>query len=412
MRVLFTAAPGYGLMLPLVPLAWAARAAGHEVLLATTAHMTQVGAESGLSVADVFPERDIGSDLVAGAAGTAEPAGDTPAGYWDLVREVRPFELFTLAMTEGTITAGREFDAELVVYCSDHMAGKLAAIALGVPALEVGNRVSWSMRDEEFRDGREHNARTGILSDDAPVMTALRERFGLRGTVPDLLARIDPRAPSMGGLAQEEPDASDGVPWRPMRYVPFNGGAALPSWAMRRPERPRICLTLGTVAPLLPGGGGLGLLIESLAGLDADIMLADSETDLSQFGTLPDNLHPAGFVPLSGILRDCSLVVHHGGSGTTAAALHHGVPQLILPGGADNALCARRVVDRKVGLSIDPAEADTTAIRAAVQRLLSEQAFATAAAEVQAEIAAQPSPAAVFDRLAADLLARRSIAAG
>lgn len=409
MRVLFTAAPGYGLMLPLVPLAWAARAAGHEVLLATTAHMMQVGAESGLLVADVFPERDIGSDLVAGAAGTAEAVGDTPAGYWDLVRDVRPFELFTLAMTAGTITAGREFDADLVVYCSDHMAGKLAAIALGVPALEFGNRVSWSMRDEEFRDSREHNVRTGILPDDAPVMTALRKQLGLRETVPDLLARIDPRSPSMGGLAQEEPDTSDRVPWRPMRYIPFNGGAVLPSWAMRRPERPQICLTVGTVAPLLPGGGGLGLLIESLSGLDADVILADGETDLSQFGTLPDNLHPAGFVPLSGILRDCSLVVHHGGSGTTAAALYHGVPQLILPGGADNTLCARRVADRRVGLSIDPAQADIPTVRTTVERLLSENAFAEAASEVRAEIAVQPSPAAVFDRIAADL-ARRSLA--
>jgi UDP:flavonoid glycosyltransferase YjiC (YdhE family) len=411
MRVLFTAAPGYGLMLPLVPLAWAARAAGHEVLLATTAHMKEVGAESGLSVADVFPQRDIGSDLVAGAAGTAEPTGGTPPGYWELVSAVRPFELFTLAMTEGTIGAGREFGADLVVYCSDHMAGKLAAIALGVPALEVGNRVSWSLRDAEFRDGGEHDARTGILPDDAPVVTALRERLGLRASTPDLVARIDPRAPSMGGLAQEEPDAADGVPWRPMRYVPFNGGAVLPGWAMRRPERPRICLTLGTVAPLLPGGGGLGLLIEALSGLDADVMLADGETDLSRFGTLPDNLHPAGFVPLSGILRDCSLVVHHGGSGTTAAALHHGVPQLVVPGGADNALCAQRVVDRKVGLSIEPSEADVPAVRTAVERLLTEKAFADAAAEVRAEIAGQPSPAAVFERIAADLEQRGRAAA-
>ncbi|WP_256104206.1 nucleotide disphospho-sugar-binding domain-containing protein [Streptomyces sp. ODS05-4] len=411
MRVLFTAAPGYGLMLPLVPLAWAARAAGHEVLLATTAHMKEVGAASGLPVADVFPARDIGSDLVAGAAGTAQATGDTPPGYWELVREVRPFELFTLAMTEGTVTAGREFGADLVVYCSDHMAGRLAAIALGVPALEVGNRVSWSMRDEEFRDGREHNARTGVVPDDAPVVTALRERLGLRKAEPDLVARIDPRAPSMGGLEGERPDVSDGVPWRPMRYVPFNGGAVLPSWAMRRPDRPRICLTLGTVAPLLPGGGGLGALIEALAGLDAEVMLADGETDLSQFGALPDNLHPAGFVPLSGILRDCSLVVHHGGSGTTAAALHHGVPQLIVPGGADNALCARRVVDRKVGLSVEPDQVDVETVRTAVERLLTEPVFADAAAEVRAEIAGQPSPAAVFDRIAADLASRGRVGA-
>ncbi|MEV0083410.1 nucleotide disphospho-sugar-binding domain-containing protein [Saccharopolyspora sp. NPDC050642] len=404
MRILFPAAPGYGLMLPLVPLAWAARAAGHEVLLATTAYMTKVAAESGLPVTDVFPARDVGEDLVAGAAGETGADDDAvPPGYWDLVRGMRPFELFTLAMTGGTIAAGREFDADLVVFCSDHAAGKLAATALGVPSLEVGNRVSWSMRDEGFRDAKNLNARMGIVPDDAPVVRALRDELGLGDRQPHLLARIDPRAPSLGGLAGEEPDAVDGVPWLPMRYVPFNGGALLPSWAMRRPQRPRICLTLGTVAPLLPGGGGLGTLIQALAELDADIVLADAETDLSQFEPLPENVHPAGFVPLSGILRDCSLIVHHGGSGTTASALHYGVPQLIVPGGADNELCAQRVADRKVGLAADPSTLDADAIRELAERLLAEESFRQEAAEVRAEMAAQPSPAAIIDRIAAEI---------
>ncbi|WP_181012457.1 MULTISPECIES: nucleotide disphospho-sugar-binding domain-containing protein [unclassified Streptomyces] len=406
MRILFTAAPGYGLMLPIVPLAWAARAAGHEILLATTAYMTKVAAESGLLVADVFPERDVGEDLVAGAAGRRPEARDTPEGYWELVDAMRPFELFVLAMTEGTVAAGRAFRPDLVVHCSDHVAGRLAAVALDTPALEVGNRVSWSTRDEGFRHGGNHGARTGLVPDDSPVVTALRARLGLGDREPELLARIDPRAPSMGGLAGEEPDAEDGVPWLPMRYVPYNGGATLPSWAMLRPARPRICLTLGTIAPLLPGGGGLGPLIEALSGLDADVVLADSETDLSLLGPLPENVHPAGFVPLSGILRDCSLVVHHGGSGTTAAALHHGVPQLIVPEGADNALCARRVVDRKVGLSLAPGTADVPSLRALAERLLDEEAFARTAAAVRDEMAAQPSPAAIVERVVADLARR------
>lgn len=401
MRILFPAAPGYGLMLPMVPLVWAARAAGHEVLVATTAYMTKVAAESGLLVTDVFPSRDVGEDLVAGAA--APDSGDVPEGYWDLVGAMRPFELFTLAMTEGTIAAGRDFGADAVVYCSDHMAGKLAAVALGVPSVEVGNRVSWSMRDAEFRDGREHNARMGVVPEASPVVRALRERLGLGERQPHLVARVDPRAPRFGGLVGEESEPADGVPWLPMRYVPFNGGGVLPGWAMARPTRPRICLTLGTVAPLLPGGGGLGPLIEALAGLDADIVLADSETDLSRFEPLPENLLPAGFMPLSGILRDCALIVHHGGSGTTAAALHHGVPQLVVPSGADNGLCARRVVESKVGLAVEPADVDPAGIRALVEQLLTDGSFRAAAADVRAEIAEQPSPADIAARITADI---------
>jgi hypothetical protein len=37
------------------------------------------------------------------------------------------------------------------------------------------------------------------------------------------------------------------------------------------------------------------------------------------------------FVPLNALLPTCSAVVHHGGSGTFAAVLEHGVPQLIIP---------------------------------------------------------------------------------
>lgn len=407
MRILFPAAPGYGLMLPLVPLVWAARAAGHEVLIATTAHMTKAAAWSGAPVVDVFPRRDVGEDLVADPDGPVPDADpDLPEGYWELARAMRPFELFTLAMTEGTVDAGRDFDADLIVYCSDHQAGKLAAVALDVPALEVGNRVSWSMRDPGVRETARTNARLGVVPDDSPVVLRLRAQLGLGEREPDLLGRIDPRAPSLGGLEHEEADPYDGVPWLPMRYVPYNGGAVLPDWALRRPARPRICLTLGTVAPLLPGGvATLRLLIDALAALDAEVILADDETDLSALGPLPANLVPAGFVPLSGILRDCALVVHHGGSGTTAAALHYGVPQLIVPSGADNELCARRVVERGVGLAVPPETADADRIAAATVRLLTETAFRHAAGQVRQEMVGQPSPGELIDRITARVAA-------
>lgn len=58
MRILFAAAPAYGLLLPIVPLVWAARAAGHEVALATTGELTEVAARAGLPVLDVFPDRE------------------------------------------------------------------------------------------------------------------------------------------------------------------------------------------------------------------------------------------------------------------------------------------------------------------------------------------------------------------
>ena len=391
MRILFTAAPGYGLMLPTVPLLWAARAAGHEILLATTSEMTEVGARAGLPVYDVFPDRDVWQDLVRGVMG--DDSSDLPEEYRQAAGKGNPFGLFTLTMTEGTVEAGRAFGADLVVHTSDHAAGRLAARALGVPALEVGNRVSWSLRDADFLAG--HN------TFDGEVERSVAERLGIPEGNPEIIARIDPRAPSMGGLKSDEPDARDGVSWWPMRFVPFNGGAVVPEWALEVPQRPRICVTLGTVVPIMTGTSNLSVVIEALGGMDVDVVLAAGEMDLTDLGTLPDNVRSAGYLPLSTFLPGCSAIVHHGGSGTTAAPLHYGVPQLVLPAFADNPMSAQRVVDRGVGLSHDPSTVDVAGVREMVQRLLDDPAFATAAREVAAEMATQPNPTEVITRVEA-----------
>ncbi|CAM05366.1 nucleotide disphospho-sugar-binding domain-containing protein [Saccharopolyspora erythraea] len=295
-------------------------------------------------------------------------------------------------MTEGTIEAGRAFGADLVVFTSDHAAGRITAQAFGVPGLEVGNRVSWSLRDADFREN--HNSFDGELE------RGLQRELGIADGDPRLVARIDPRPASMGGLKADEPDPRDGVPWWPMRFVPFNGGAVLPPWTMQAPPRPRVCVTLGTVVPAISGTTNLEVVVEALGGMDLDVVLAAGTADLTALGTLPENVRSVGFLPLSAFLPSCSLIVHHGGSGTTAAPLHYGVPQLVLPAFADNPLSAKRVADRGVGLSLDPATADVETVREMVRRLLEEPRFSSAAAEVAEEMAGQPSPSEVVARVA------------
>ncbi|MCD2194730.1 DUF1205 domain-containing protein [Actinomycetospora endophytica] len=395
MRMLFATAPGYGLTLPLVPLMWAARAAGHEVLLATTSEMVAVGSAAGLGVYDVFPERDVWGDLMARVSSDEEPSDDLPEEYRLAARTGNPFGLFTVTMTEGTIAAGRAFGPDLVVYTSDHAAGMLTAAALDVPALEVGNRVSWSMRDLDWRT--EHHP----FGEDE-ISDLVRARLGIGDARPRPVARIDPRPPSMGGMTadDEDRDGRDGVPWWPMRFVPFNGGSAVPDWALRAPERPRIAVTLGTVVPALTGVTNLAVVMKALGDMDVEVVLAAGTTDLTDLGELPANVRSVGYLPLSAFLPSCAAIVHHGGSGTTAAPLYYGIPQLVLPAFADNPLAAQRVAERGVGLSDDPTTVDAATVRGHVERLLTEESFRTAAAEVRAEMAAQPSPAAVVERCA------------
>jgi UDP:flavonoid glycosyltransferase YjiC (YdhE family) len=396
-NILFASAPEHGLTMPLIPLIWAARAAGHDVLLATTSEMTEVGAQAGLPVYDVFPQRDVWNDLMTTIRSTDGPPADLPEEYRLASGSGNPFLLFTITMTEGTIEAGRAFGAEAVVYTTDHVAGMLAAAALDTPALEVGNRVSWSTRDPDWRT--DHDVFGGN-----EVSNLMRGKLGIGDAQPKLIARIDPRAPSMGGMTadEEQPDERDGVPWWPMRFVPYNGGAVVPVWALHRPERPRIAVTLGTVVPALIGVSNLVVVVEALGGMDVDVVLAAGRADLTDLGELPANVRSVGFLPLSVFLPTCSAIVHHGGSGSTAAPLFYGVPQLVLPTFADNPVSARRVAERGVGLSHDPATVDVATIRTMVERLLTEEEFRTAAEQVSAEMATQPTPSSVLERATAD----------
>src|SRR4051812_21259617 len=66
MRLLFTTVPLAGHLFPMVPLAWAARAAGHEVLVATSDNFIPTVLRSGLPAVSWGPPADF-VDLVAGA---------------------------------------------------------------------------------------------------------------------------------------------------------------------------------------------------------------------------------------------------------------------------------------------------------------------------------------------------------
>jgi len=59
--------------------------------------------------------------------------------------------------------------------------------------------------------------------------------------------------------------------------------------------------------------------------------------------TLPDSVFAVGAVSHDWLYPRMSAVVHHGGSGTTAAAVRAGVPQIITPFGFDQPLWGRRI---------------------------------------------------------------------
>lgn len=64
---------------------------------------------------------------------------------------------------------------------------------------------------------------------------------------------------------------------------------------------------------------------------------------------LPASIFPLGDAPHDWLFPRMAAIMHHGGAGTTAAALRAGVPQIIVPVGVDNFFWSRRMHELGVG---------------------------------------------------------------
>ncbi|WP_173071241.1 nucleotide disphospho-sugar-binding domain-containing protein [Phytohabitans houttuyneae] len=388
MRVLFAVSPGIGHLFPTVPLAWALRAAGHDVLVATAAESVEAAAHAGLATVDTAPAGAIAAIFGAATGPPDERArrmserGRRIAEAGHEVHELllRTFGQVSAVTAAATVEAARRWRPDLVVHSRLQGAGLAAARALGVPAVEHG----FSLQSEP-----------DLAARFLPHLAEAYERAGTPLALPARRAVIHVAPPEMM-LGPR------GEAWS-MRYVPYNAGGGLPEWLWRPPERPRVLITMGTVVPRLQGVGGLARMLAAAPDVDADFVLAlGGDADLAPLGKLPPNVRPVGWVPLHHLLPGTAAVVHHGGSGTTMAALAAGVPQLILPHGADQFINASAAADLGLGTWCPPAEVDA----GTVSKLLADATTAASARAAAARMAELPTPADLVTRLAA--LARAS----
>lgn len=372
MRVLFTTSPGLGHVYPTVRTAQALQAAGHEVLYAMGGHVGMVAA-AGMAVVDTAP----GVDFAAIFRGFV---GERQQTFTEVVDERFPARLFARVSevtVEGTVEVARQWRPDVVVHTPLQGAGRLVASLLGVPAVEHGIGLGSS------------SAFPGLLREE---MRASYERFGVPGEPPSTTTITVAPASVARDLG---PSDGQRPAWR-MRYVPYNAGGVLPDWLLRPPDRPRIALTLGTVLPRMGGLAALPALLSAAGQVDAEFVLALGETDPSGLPSAPDNVRVCtSWIPLGWLLRTCVGAVHHGGAGSTLTTLDAGIPQLVLPHGADQHINAEAVRARGVGQVGHPESVGA----ADLERLRTDSAAATAAAEVRAEMAATPTPADVVPGL-------------
>jgi UDP:flavonoid glycosyltransferase YjiC (YdhE family) len=382
MRILFSSLPLPGHSYPLIPLALAARDAGHDVRFATgTAFHRSAAAfdleavAAGMNMTDAF-------ELANG--GPVDHSALTPERQAELEHLVFA-EILPRAFMADMGPVLEEFKPDLVVHEIANTGALLASKRAGIPGVchNIG-RVTGDFGNVSIATAAANlAAEVGI---ELPIPASRGGGNPLLDIYPPSLQDKEIRA------------MTNRIALRP---VPITAHGQLPDWVAARDRdggRPLLYVTFGTV---FGGAPALRQAIEGLATMDADVLVSvGPNVDIPSLGEFGDTVRIDTSEPQAELLSHVDLVVHHGGTGLTLGALTNGAPQLVLPQGIDQVSNvdqlnnAEAVAAGGVGAMLigDDQTADT--IKKCAQDLLSDNDARIAARAVAVEIAEMPSPAA------------------
>jgi UDP:flavonoid glycosyltransferase YjiC (YdhE family) len=306
-RVLAATTAGAGHVAGLLPFARACSRAGHEVRLAAPASFAATVQDAGF-VHEPLPDADpaqLGAVFGRIPSLSAREADDLVIGqvFGRLDRDA------ALPGMRAVLDAWRP---DVVLRESAELASLVAATERGVPHVQTN---------------------TGLAALDdrvVPLLAAALDEIGCPGEGLRTAPRWTTLPPSFDVASQ----LSTG-PVTSARDPRPDGAAAppLPAWWPGDPGAPLVYATFGSVA------AGMGLfpafyvrVLEQLAGVPARVLLTvGGAGDVAELGPVPPNVHVERWWPQAEVLPHASVVVGHGGFGTTQAALAAAVPQVVLP---------------------------------------------------------------------------------
>lgn len=372
MRVLVATTAGSGHFEPLVPVAHACVAAGHEVRVAAPASFAATVARTGLEhwPFDDAPPDHMGEVFAQLPALDGASPAEIDAGNAVVVREVFA-RLDAGAALPGLTTAMARWRPDVVLREQAELGSYLAAEAAGVPHVQLNTSLSCFL---DF---------AGLVEE---PLVALGADPGLAGL------RAAPRVTLVPG-SLDGASVSQTGPLERVRVEQVPGGRPeLPDWWAGR-AGPLVYVTFGTVA------ASVGLfpdlyrrVVDALADAPVRVLLTTGDAgDPEALGTVPPNVHVERFWPQRDVMPHAAAMVAHGGLSTTLVALSAGVPMLLLPIFADQPFNADRV--EKIGAGVvargGPA-AGAARLPDLLDRVLGETSLREGAAAVAEEIAGLP----------------------
>jgi UDP:flavonoid glycosyltransferase YjiC (YdhE family) len=356
-RILFAFTGGRGHVEPLLPLADAARAAGHTVAIG--------GRESILPAVE-----QLGFETHATEPGLV--AQRLPLQPLDPEREARDFRDGFVARSRerapGVEALCRDWKPDVVVGEEAHYGALVAAERLGLPFASVVVLAAGTLGTREL------------------IAAPLNEVRAEHGLPPDPTASMLSRQLVLAPLPPSYRDPGFPLPAATMHYRPFER-APVPHAGVET-----VYVTLGTVFNL-ESGDLFARVLAGVSDVSVDVVATVGDgIDPSELGPLPSRIRVERFVPQAEVMAHSSIVVSHGGSGSVLGALAHGLPQVLIPMGADQPLNAARCQELGIARVLDPVAATPGSIRAAVSEVLADRSYRAAAARLQAEFAALPGP--------------------
>jgi len=376
MRILFTFIGANGHFVPLIPVANAARSAGHEVAFGCGPSMLATVEAAGFSV------HPLGS-------GTPEPPQRLPLRALDAEREDREFrENFARRGAKQRLPLTRrlcgEWQPDLLVCDEADFGSMLAAESLGLPYASVLVMAAGSFvrRDVIGEALNELRLERGLPPD--PELEMLHHYLVLSPFPPGFRDPAHPLPTTGHSFSPPAPQAA---------------GKTLPVWETQLPGSPIIYFTLGTVFNM-ESGDLFSRVLSGLRKLPVNVVAAVGPyINPKEFGSQPAHIHIERYIPQESILARCSLVISHAGSGSLSGALAYGQPMVLIPMGADQPLNAARCIQLGLAQVLDPVAATSESVSAAVAEVLADPGYRQAAERMRTEFAALPGPDSIVGLL-------------
>ena len=380
-RMLFTCRPLAGHFEPLVPLAVAARGAGHTVAFATGEPYTSRARQAGFDAFHAGPDEGFRAEWAPRFPGFDQLVGDAQRHFF-LTEIFANLELVPRADDLESIID--TWHPDVVVHEVAELAAPLVATAHGIPYVDLsyGSLIGSSLLRAAGTAAAPHWQARGL----EPHPVAGLFRYLYLDTCPPSLQ--SPEIASVPAVQRLRPAAAETPEVDP------------PDWLARLDSVATVYLTMGTV-----WNRNLELfrtVIEAVRDQDITLIVTvGRNNDPETLGPQPDNVIVHQYIPQGVLLPRCDAVITHGGSGTTLGALAFGVPLVLIPQGADQYSNAERIVSAGAGLQLLKDDLTVDAVRGCLQTVLDDASYRRAAEHIQTEIHEMPHAGAAVKRIEA-----------